>query len=115
MDVGALLATGHAPQPTTPRHHSDDDCQPDPVSSVRAARVEVIGQRISRQYPENPDPDGSMKDPVVALVACAENGLLHTYFSRIAGAVRVRNAASGVTTTCRRRTPVYRPPAGLLP
>src|ERR1035441_7187114 len=88
MDIRPLFAARHAPHPSPPRHHNHHDSQPYPMPTVGTMRVQVIGERVSRQHPENPDPDGSMQNALVPLIAFPKDGSFHRYFSSIAGSPR---------------------------
>ena len=50
------------------------------MPAVRPVCVEVVGQRVPWQDPEHPNPDGSVQNPVVVLVAFPKDRLFHAYF-----------------------------------
>src|SRR6516162_1534069 len=68
------------------------------MSPVWPVGVEVIGERPSRQHPENPDPDRSMENAVVPLVALPKDGLFHASFEN-SGCIRP-NATTVNRSTC---------------
>ena len=76
-DVRPLLASRNAALDAAPRDARHHDGQPDPMPAVGPVGVQVVGQRVSGQNPEHPDPDGSVQNAVILLVAFAEDGLFH--------------------------------------
>src|SRR5208337_2027213 len=108
-DVRPLLASRNSCLPAAPGDARNHHRQPNPMPPIGPVRVQVVSQRISGQNPEHPDPDGSVQNAVILLVAFAEDGLFHG-LSMVAGSgrgtqPRGRNALKPLIILVLRRGP----------
>jgi hypothetical protein len=75
-NVRAGLAAGKTSGESAPDADCGYDCQPDPVTAVRAMGVKIGGE-MAGENPEHPYPDGDVEHAVIVLVLFPFNDFFH--------------------------------------